>query len=119
MTNTTNKTRVLGNSGIEVSPLGYGCMGLSHAFETPLIKQEGADRIKAAFDMGYTMFDTAECYTGTNPDGTTACNEKTPWALAFRKSATKSSSARNPGWISKTKRGLIARNHPALAGKES
>lgn len=27
--------------------------------------------------MGYTFFDTAECYTGTNPDGTTAYNEKT------------------------------------------
>jgi len=67
--------RVLGNSGIEVSPLGYGCMGLSHAFGTALTKKEAADRIRAAYDMGYTMFDTAECYTGTYPDGTTAYNE--------------------------------------------
>lgn len=69
------KTRILGNSGIEVSAVGFGCMGLSHAFGTPLEKEDGAERIRAAVDMGYTLLDTAECYTGTNPDGTTAYNE--------------------------------------------
>lgn len=69
------KTRRLGNSNIEVSPLGYGCMGLSHAFGTPLSLEEAASKIKEAFAMGYNFFDTAECYTGTNPDGTTAYNE--------------------------------------------
>lgn len=67
--------RILGNTNIEISPVGLGCMGLSHAFGTPLEKAEAADKIKAAYDMGYTFFDTAECYTGTNPDGTTAYNE--------------------------------------------
>lgn len=67
--------RMLGNTNIEVSPVGLGCMGLSHAFGTPLEKAEAANKIQSAYDMGYTFFDTAECYTGTNPDGTTAYNE--------------------------------------------
>ena len=53
--------RILGNTNIEISPVGLGCMGLSN-------------KVKDAFEMGYTFFDTAECYTGTNPDGTTAYN---------------------------------------------
>lgn len=68
--------RILGNTNIEISPVGLGCMGLSHAFGTPLKKTEAAEKIKAAYDMSYTFFDTAECYTGTNPDGTTAYNEE-------------------------------------------
>ncbi len=68
--------RILGNTSMEITPVGLGCMGLSHAFGTPLEKAEAAEKIKAAFEMGYTFFDTAECYTGTNPDGTTAYNEE-------------------------------------------
>ncbi len=70
------KKRILGNTNIEISPVGLGCMGLSHAFGTPLEKSEAAEKIQAAYDMGYTFFDTAECYTGANPDGTTAYNEE-------------------------------------------
>ena len=66
----------LGKTGWDISAVGLGCMGLSHAFGTPLEKEEAADKVRAAFDMGYTFFDTAECYTGTNPDGTTAYNEE-------------------------------------------
>ena len=69
------KNRVLGNSNIEVSPLGFGCMGLTHAFGTSLTMEEAAERIKDAYNMGYNFFDTAECYTGTYPDGTTSYNE--------------------------------------------
>lgn len=70
------KTRILGNTDIKISAVGLGCMGLSHAFGTPLEKEEAADKIRQAYEMGYTFFDTAECYTGTNPDGTTAYNEE-------------------------------------------
>ncbi len=70
------KARKLGKTNMDISAIGYGCMGLTHAFGTPLTKEEGADRIRQAYDMGYTLFDTAECYTGTNPDGTTAYNEE-------------------------------------------
>ena len=68
--------RTLGKTGIQISAVGFGCMGLSHAFGTPLEKEEAARRVRAAFETGYTFFDTAECYTGTNPDGTTAYNEE-------------------------------------------
>lgn len=58
-----------------VSSVGYGCMGLSHAFGTPLSNEEAAKKIIQAYKLGYNFFDTAECYTGTNLDGTTAYNE--------------------------------------------
>lgn len=67
--------RKLGNSNIEVTPLGFGCMGLSHAFGTPLSKEEAAQKIVEAYEIGYNFFDTAECYTGTYPDGSIAYNE--------------------------------------------
>ena len=67
--------RKLGNSNIEVTPLGFGCMGLSHAFGTPLSKEEAAQKIIEAYEIGYNFFDTAECYTGVYPDGAIAYNE--------------------------------------------
>lgn len=70
------KKRVLGNSGIEVSPVGLGCMGFSHAYGKPMNEQEAIDKIRKAYEMGYTFFDTAECYTGTNADGSTNYNEE-------------------------------------------
>lgn len=70
------KYKTLGKTGIKISAVGLGCMGLSHAFGTPLGKREAADKVRAAFDLGYTFFDTAECYTGTNPDGSIAYNEE-------------------------------------------
>lgn len=56
------KTRTLGNSGLEVSALGLGCMGLSFGYGTPTDKQEAIALIRAAFEKGITFFDTAECY---------------------------------------------------------
>lgn len=67
--------RLLGN-GVKVSPLGLGCMGITHASGTPLTKAEGSKVLEAALDIGYTFFDTAECYTGVYTDGTTAYNEE-------------------------------------------
>ena len=67
--------RVLGKSGIEVSPLGMGCMGLTHA-SGDLMPDAGAERVvREAYEMGYTFFDTAECYVGMRSDGTEAYNE--------------------------------------------
>ena len=68
--------QVLGKSGIEVSPVGMGCMGLTHAYGDPVPDDRAAEVVRAAYDMGYTFFDTAECYVGTRPDGTTAYNEE-------------------------------------------
>lgn len=67
--------RILGISRIAVSPIGLGCMGITHASGAPLSQAEGVRVIRQALDLGYTFFDTAECYTGLYPDGATAWNE--------------------------------------------
>lgn len=61
---------------MSVSAIGMGCMGITHASGFPMAKQDGISVIRNAYDMGYTFFDTAECYTGIYPDGTTAYNEE-------------------------------------------
>ncbi|MCC6952948.1 MAG: aldo/keto reductase [Deltaproteobacteria bacterium] len=54
--------RKLGTSGLEVSALGLGCMGLSHAYGRPVENSEGVALIRAAVERGVTFFDTAELY---------------------------------------------------------
>jgi predicted aldo/keto reductase-like oxidoreductase len=54
--------RELGKNGLEVSALGYGCMGLNFSYGTSLSNQESIAMIRAAFDRGVTFFDTAEVY---------------------------------------------------------
>jgi aryl-alcohol dehydrogenase-like predicted oxidoreductase len=56
------KTRELGKSGLEVSAIGLGCMGLSFGLGPAVEKQQGIDLIRAAVDLGVTFFDTAEIY---------------------------------------------------------
>lgn len=70
------KQRLLGNSDMQVSAIGLGCMGITHASGLPMGKQDGIEVIRKAYDMGYTFFDTAECYTAIYPDGSTAYNEE-------------------------------------------
>lgn len=60
---------------LEVSPIGLGCMGMTHAFGAPSDAKEMTELLARAVETGYTFFDTAECYTGVNTDGTTAYNE--------------------------------------------
>ena len=56
------QTRTLGKSGLQVSALGLGCMGLSASYGLPTEKQQAIALIRAAFDQGVTLFDTAEIY---------------------------------------------------------
>jgi len=56
------KTRILGNSGLEVSALGMGCMGLSFGYGPATDKQQAIQLIRLAYEQGITFFDTAECY---------------------------------------------------------
>lgn len=56
------QTRTLGNSSLEVSALGYGCMGLSFGLGSGVSRQDGIRIIRAAHERGVTLFDTAECY---------------------------------------------------------
>ena len=56
------QTRELGRSGLKVSAIGLGCMGISFSYATKLSKDEGVALIRAAVDRGVTFFDTAEVY---------------------------------------------------------
>lgn len=56
------QTRVLGNSGLEVSAIGLGCMGISYAYGPAMDKAAAIKLIHAAFESGATLFDTAEAY---------------------------------------------------------
>ncbi|RYD56481.1 MAG: aldo/keto reductase [Sphingobacteriales bacterium] len=54
--------RILGNSGLEVSALGLGCMGLSFGLGPAIDRQEAIRLIRKAYELGVTFFDTAEAY---------------------------------------------------------
>jgi len=56
------KTRKLGKSGLEVSAMGLGCMGMSFGYGPPADKQEMIAMIRSAVESGITFFDTAEVY---------------------------------------------------------
>jgi aryl-alcohol dehydrogenase-like predicted oxidoreductase len=56
------QTRKLGKSGLEVSALGLGCMGMSFSYGPPKDKREMTSLLRAAVERGITFFDTAEVY---------------------------------------------------------
>jgi len=56
------RKRKLGNSNLEVSALGLGCMGMSFGFGPAMDKKDGIALIRAAVERGVTFFDTAEVY---------------------------------------------------------
>jgi aryl-alcohol dehydrogenase-like predicted oxidoreductase len=62
------KKRVLGSAGLEVSALGLGCMGLSFGYGPATEKSQGIALIRAAFQQGVTLFDTAEAYGPFNEE---------------------------------------------------
>jgi len=56
------QTRTLGKSGLDVSALGLGCMGLSFAYGAPTERTAAIALLRRAFESGVTFFDTAEAY---------------------------------------------------------
>src|SRR5215208_2083117 len=54
--------RILGRDRLEVSALGFGCMGISFGYGQPTSREDGVAIIRAAVDAGVTVFDTAEAY---------------------------------------------------------
>src|SRR5436305_5823905 len=54
--------RKLGNSNLEVSAIGLGCMGMSWSYGPPMEKSEAISLLRAAVERGVTFFDTAEVY---------------------------------------------------------
>ncbi|WP_330375871.1 aldo/keto reductase [Dorea sp. D27] len=71
-----NMTKRMLGKNLKVSAVGLGCMGMTHASGAPADTEEMTMLLAKAVDMGYTLFDTAECYTGVNSDGSTAYNEE-------------------------------------------
>ena len=70
------KLRRLGQTNMYVTQVGLGCMGFSHAYGVAEDKQKAINTIQKAYDLGYNFFDTAECYTGVNEDGSISYNEE-------------------------------------------
>jgi aryl-alcohol dehydrogenase-like predicted oxidoreductase len=62
------QTRKLGQTGLEVSEIGFGAMGLSFGYGPAVDKADGIRLIRAAFDLGVTFFDTAEAYGAANEE---------------------------------------------------
>lgn len=62
------KARTLGNSGLEVSALGMGCMGLSFGYGPATEKEAAIKLIREAYEQGITFFDTAEAYGKENEE---------------------------------------------------
>src|SRR5436309_4904601 len=56
------KKRTLGNSGLHVSAIGYGCMGLTGTYGAAADRQDAITLMHAAVERGVTLFDTAEAY---------------------------------------------------------
>ena len=62
------RKRNLGKSGLEVSALGFGCMGMSFGYGPAMEKPAGIALIRRAFESGVTFFDTAEAYGEYNEE---------------------------------------------------
>ena len=62
------KKRKLGKSGLEVSELGYGVMGLSHGYGPATDRRQAVELVRAAFERGVTFFDTAQIYGAENEE---------------------------------------------------
>ena len=56
------KTRTLGRSALQVSAIGYGCMGLNHGYGPGPGRAQAVSIVREAVDLGVTLFDTAEVY---------------------------------------------------------
>ena len=96
--------RKLGKSGLEVSALGFGCMGLSFGYGPAVAQQEGVKVIRAAVDLGMTFFDSAEVY-GPSPHHP-GLRSRAVTAVAHRSGLSSYSQSRplflRNAWISST-----------------
>ena len=59
-----------------VSDVGLGCMGFSHAYGAAMERKEAVRMLRLAYEIGYSFFDTAECYTGHDAAGRESLNEE-------------------------------------------
>ena len=62
------KTRILGSTGISVSAIGLGCMGMDHAYGRPAARKDMIALLRRAVELGCTFFDTAVVYGTANEE---------------------------------------------------
>ena len=60
---------------VQLPKIGLGCMGFTHAYGEPMEEKLAVERIRAAYEMGYRVFDTAQRYTGIDQNGQIVYNE--------------------------------------------
>ena len=60
---------------VQLPKIGLGCMGFTHAYGEPMEEKLAVERIRAAYEMGYRFFDTAQRYTGIDQNGQIVYNE--------------------------------------------
>ena len=70
------KKRQLGQTDMYINPVGLGCMGFSHAYGIAEDRETAIQTMRDAHQLGYNFYDTAECYTGINADGSISYNEE-------------------------------------------
>ncbi len=70
------KKKRLGKTNMYIQPVGLGCMGFSHAYGLAVDRETAIDTMRKAHQLGYNFYDTAECYTGQNVDGSISYNEE-------------------------------------------
>ena len=101
--------RRLGTSGLEVSALGFGCMGISSGYGPATSRADGVAVIRAAADGGVTFFDTAE--------GTARSRMKRSSAKRSRPFGIRSSSRRSSGSGSRTGSRLVSIADPSTSAR--
>jgi aryl-alcohol dehydrogenase-like predicted oxidoreductase len=71
----TMRRRSLGSQGLVVSTIGFGAMGLTSFYGSPVTDEEGIDILNRSVELGVNFFDTAEAYCYTDKDGERKKNE--------------------------------------------
>ena len=72
--------RKLGKSGLEVSAIGLGCMGMTGVYNAPRDRDEMISLLRAAVERGITLFDTAEAY-GRSRTRNSSVRRSLPFAI--------------------------------------
>src|ERR1700722_14494632 len=115
------KHRQLGKSGLDVSAIGFGCMGLNFAYGEAMDKAAAVALIRAAFENGVTFFDTAEAYgpfTNEEIVGEALAPIRDQVVIATKFGFKEGGFTAGTGALSKISPVVLARNSPPLSNQE-
>ena len=110
------KMRELGNSGLRISAIGLGCMGMDHAYGKPADRDEKVKLIRRAVELGCNFFDTAVVYGESNEEllgeALAPVREQVVIATKFRITGTEIVNDRPQHIFKLQVLGLISKNNP-------